>query len=210
MILQEKINLDDLIICNKCNTLHKKVKLPKGGVARCSECGNIMYRNISEAFAKGVAFSITALILYIVASIFPIIEVSIGGVKNSLTIPQMIYTLFNEGYFVVGAIITTVLVITPLSVILSYLLLAILVKFKIFKSLSRHIISFLIISRDWEMIDIFAISILVALVKLFGYAEVSFGVSFVALILFVIVDIFFLKNIRPIEIWSYFNREYNR
>ena len=208
--MQEKINLDDLIICNKCNTLHKKVKLPKGGVARCSECGNIMYRNISEAFAKGVAFSITALILYIVASIFPIIEVSIGGVKNSLTIPQMIYTLFNEGYFVVGAIITTVLVITPLSVILSYLLLAILVKFKIFKSLSRHIISFLIISRDWEMIDIFAISILVALVKLFGYAEVSFGVSFVALILFVIVDIFFLKNIRPIEIWSYFNREYNR
>ena len=202
-------NLDELIICRNCSSLHKRVKLKKGGVAKCSECGNLLYRNIEDAFNKGLAFSITSLVLYIIASLFPIISVSIGGVKNSLTIPNMIYTLFNEGFIVVGSIITVVLVVAPLSVIFSYLLLAILIKLKIFKNLARHIVSFLIISRDWEMIDIFAVSILVALVKLFGYAEVEFGVSFIALILFVIVDILFLKNIRPVELWSYFIREYS-
>jgi len=202
-------NLDELILCNKCNTLHKKVKLPKGGKAKCKECGNLMYRNINDAFNKGVAFSITALILYIIAAIFPIIEVNIGGVKNSLTIPDMIFTLFSEGFFVVGSIVTVVLVISPLSVILSYIILAILAKIKRFKEVSRHIVSFLVVSRDWEMIDIFAISILVALVKLIGYAEVSFGVSSVALVLFVIFDILFLKNIKPIEIWTHFTRSYS-
>ncbi len=202
-------NLDELILCNKCNTLHKKVKLPKGGKAKCKECGNLMYRNINDAFNKGVAFSITALILYIIAAIFPIIEVNIGGVKNSLTIPDMIFTLFSEGFFVVGSIVTVVLVISPLSVILSYIILAILAKIKRFKEVSRHIVSFLVVSRDWEMIDIFAISILVALVKLIGYAEVSFGVSSVALVLFVMFDILFLKNIKPIEIWTHFTRSYS-
>jgi len=202
-------NLDDLIICSKCNTLHKKVKLPKGGIARCQECNTILYRNIEDAFNKGVAFAITSLILYIVASLFPIINVTIAGVKSSLTIPGMIYTLFSEDFFVVGAIIIVVLVVAPLSVIFSYLILAILIKFKKFKSLARHIISFLIISRNWEMIDIFAVSILVALVKLLGYAEVEFGISSIALLLFVIVDIFILKTIKPVELWSYFTREYS-
>lgn len=202
-------NLDELILCNRCNTLHKKVKLPKGGKAKCKECGNLMYRNINDAFNKGVAFSITALILYIIAAIFPIIEVNIGGVKNSLTIPGMIFTLFSEGFFVVGSIVAVVLVISPLSVILSYIILAILAKIKRFKEVSRHIVSFLVVSRDWEMIDIFAVSILVALVKLIGYAEVSFGVSSIALILFVIFDILFLKNIKAIEIWTYFTRSYS-
>jgi len=202
-------NLDNLIICRSCGTLHRKITPPKGGAVNCSECGTILYRNITDAFNKGVAFSITSLILYIVSTLFPIINVSIAGVKNSLTIPQMIYTLFNEGFFVVGAIIIVVLVIAPLSVILSYLILAILFKLKIFKNLARHIISFLITSRDWSMIDIFAVSILVALVKLFGYAEVEFGVSAIALVLFVIVDIFTLKNIKPVELWSYYIKVYS-
>jgi paraquat-inducible protein A len=202
-------NLDDLIICRKCNTLQKKLKLPKGSKTRCIECNHLLYKNFDEAFNIGVAFSITSLILYIVASIFPIINVSIGGIKNSLTIFGMIYTLFNENYFVVGAILIVVLIIAPLSVIFSYIILAILTKLKIFKNLARHIISFLVISKDWEMIDIFAVSILVALVKLFGYAEVEFGISAIALALFVLVDIFMLKNIKAVELWSYYIKAYS-
>jgi paraquat-inducible protein A len=202
-------NLDKLIICSKCSTLQNRVKLPKGAVARCNECNAILYRNVNGAFSKGVAFSITSLILYIIALLFPIINVTIAGVKSSLTIPGMIYSLFSEDFIVVGSIVIVVLVIAPLSVILSYLLLAVIIKLKRYKNLARHIISFLIVSRDWEMIDIFAVSILVALVKLFGYAEVEFGVSAIALALFVIVDIFVLKNIKATELWTHFVREYS-
>jgi len=201
-------NLDDLIICKKCNTLHNKVILPKGAVAKCSECNNLLYRNIDESFKKAISYSITSLILFIIANMFPIISVSIGGVENILTIPHMIFTLFNEGFIVVGAIIILVLIVAPLVTIFSYLVLAILIYFKIYKSFARYIISFLVISRNWEMIDIFSVSILVALVKLLGYAEVQFGVSSIALLLFVIVDIIILKNIQPIELWTYFIRNY--
>ena len=202
-------NLDDLIICSHCETIHKKVELPKKKVARCSVCGKKLYSNVDDTFKKAIAYSITALILFTIASMFPIIKVYIAGQESDLTIPGMLITLFNEGFYVVGSIVFVVIVIAPLIVILSYIALAILTYFKIFRAFARHIVSFLITSRSWAMVDIFLISILVALVKLFGYAQINFGVSSVALLLFVIVDTFVLKNILPVELWTYFNRAYD-
>ena len=202
-------NLDDLIICRHCGTLHKRVKLPKGKIAKCSVCSEKLYSNSIESFKKSISYAITALILYIVANLYPIIKVYITGVESDLTIPAMIYTLFNEGFLVIGTIILVVLIIAPLTVLLSFILLGVISYFKIFKNLARFIISFLILSRNWAMVDIFFVSILVALVKLFGYARVTFGVSSIALLLFVLVDILTLKNIKPVELWNYFNRVYN-
>ncbi len=202
-------NLDDLIICSHCGTLHKKVELAEKKVAKCSVCGKKLYSNVEDTFKKAIAYSITSLILFSIACIFPIIKVYIAGQESDLTIPSMIVTLFNEGFYVVGSIVFVVIVIAPLSVICSYLVLGILTYFKIFRTFSKHIISFLITSRHWAMVDIFAISIMVALVKLFGYAQIGFGVSSIALILFVIVDTFVLKSILPVELWTYFNRAYD-
>jgi len=202
-------DLNDLIICDKCHSLHKKIYLPKNKIAKCSVCGNKLYANIKDVFQRAIAFSITALILFITANLFPIIKVYIAGQESDLTIPLMIITLFNEGFYVVGSIVFVVVIIAPLSVIISYLALGILTYFKIFKFFARHIVSFLINSRNWAMVDIFGVSILVALVKLFGYAQIDFGVSAIALILFIIVDIFFLKSIKPVELWTYFNRVYD-
>ncbi len=202
-------DLNDLIICDKCQTLHKKIYLPKNRVAKCSSCGNRLYANIKDVFQRAMAFSITALILFIVANLFPIMKVFIAGQESDLTIPLMVFTLFSEGFYVVGSIVLVVVVIAPLSVIVSYLALGFLTYFKLFRSFARHIVSFLINSRNWAMVDIFGVSILVALVKLFGYAQIDFGVSAVALTLFIIVDLFFLKSIKPVELWTYFNRAYD-
>ena len=183
--------------------------MPEKKVAKCSVCGKKLYSNVEDTFKKAIAYSITALILFTIASMFPIIKVYIAGQESDLTIPGMLITLFNEGFYVVGSIVFVVIVIAPLIVILSYIALAILTYFKIFRGFAKHIVSFLITSRSWAMVDIFLISILVALVKLFGYAQINFGVSSIALILFVIVDTFVLKNILPVELWTYFNRAYD-
>lgn len=202
-------NLDDLIICHKCQTVHKKVLLKSNSIAKCSKCGYLLYRNSKKIFFRAITFSITALILFIVANIFPILKVFIMGIENDLTLIGMVLTLFKEGFYVVGSIVLVVVIISPLVEMLSYIALFILIKFKILKKLSKYIISFLIISRNWAMVDIFLISVLVALVKLFGYAEIRFGVASIALVLFVIVDIFALKSVKPIELWLYYNGAIN-
>jgi len=167
-----------------------------------------MYRNSKDIFNKTFAFSLTALILFIVANFYPIIDVIIAGDKRELTIAGMIWTLFDEGFFVVGAIVLVVLVLSPLFVMLSYIAIGVLTRLKIAKELAKFFMIFLTRTRDWAMIDIFLASIMVALVKLLHYATIELDIAFVALVLFVIVDILTLKSIKPVELWQYFNRVY--
>jgi len=207
-VKQLRENLDELIICSHCHTVHKRIQLPSKKVARCRSCGTILYSNVKDTMNRAIAFALTAFILFLVFNLFPILKVTVAGVTSVLTIPEMITLLFKNSFFVIGSILLVVLVVAPLIVLLSFILLGILSNLKLYKSMARKIILFLIISRTWAMVDIFAVSILVALVKLFGYAQIHFGVAFYALILFVIVDIFFLKTIRPTELWIYFNRKF--
>jgi paraquat-inducible protein A len=207
MLIDNK-DLDNLIFCRKCGTLHKKIDLEDGKVAKCSQCGVQMYRNSKNIFHKTFAFSITSLILFVVANIYPIMNVIIAGESRELTIIGMIYTLFKEGFVVVGAIILVVLVLSPLLVMLSYIIIGFLTTSKQAQGVVKMLMIFLTRARDWAMIDIFLVSILVALVKLIGYATIKFDIAFVALILFIIVDALTLKSIKPVELWQYYKRVY--
>ena len=201
-------NLDNLIICSHCNKVHERIKLPHNKVARCTSCGTLLYSNIRDTMQKAIAFALTALMLYTIVALFPIMDISIAGSASELTITEMILSLFKNGFFVIGFILIIVLVVAPLTVLISFVVLGILSHLKIKRSLAKRVILFLIVSRKWAMVDIFGVSILVALVKLFGYAEIEFGIAFYALILFTGVDLFFLKTIKPTELWIYFDREF--
>ena len=201
-------DLDNLIFCQNCDTLHKKIELEDGKIAKCSNCGHQMYRNSKDIFKKTFAYSLTAITLFIVANIYPIMNVIIAGESRDLTIIGMIYTLFKEGFVVVGAIILVVLVLSPLMVMLSYIIIGILTQLKRGKDITKTLMIFLTRARHWAMIDIFLVSILVALVKLIHYATIHFDIAFIALILFIIVDALTLKSIKPVELWQYFRRVY--
>ncbi len=58
------------------------------------------------------------------------------------------------------------------------------------------------------MVDIFFISILVAMVKLFDYAQLELGVAFGAMFLVIILDIFILKRVTLGDIWEEYERVY--
>ena len=62
--------------------------------------------------------------------------------------------------------------------------------------------------KPWSMSDIFLISILVALVKLIGYAQIHMGVAFWALVFFVLIDLYISKTIHTSEIWMLRQRIY--
>jgi paraquat-inducible protein A len=201
--------LDSLIICPKCDTLQKRVEVRGKEVAKCFKCKNVLYRSSKSVFNKTFAYSITALILFIVANLFPIINVVIAAEKHSLTMIDMVFTLIKEDFLVVAVIIFIAIFLAPLSILLSYIIIGVLSRIKKGKRIVKYLMVFITQMQNWAMVDIFFVSILVALVKLFGYAEVEFGVSFFALILFVIVDIYAIKSIKPVELWTYYHRIYN-
>ena len=201
MKLENEDALDNLIICRQCFTLHEEVPIKDGSKACCTECGGILYRYDSKLVDHGLALSITGLIFFIVANVFPIIKMDILGNEQFITIPKTISSLFENGFYIVGFICAFLIFIFPLMIFLINILLFMLLKIERGAKLTKELLILLSHITPWSMADIFFISILVALVKLVAFGQIHIGVSFWALMIFVLIDVYITKSIHLSEIW---------
>jgi paraquat-inducible protein A len=197
-----EIPLDKLIICSECHTLHRKIKLKNADAAYCDECENLLYRRHDNLKEKALALSLATLITFLTASLYAIVKIEINGVWQGLTLPFVFVTLFKEDFFIVGLIVSFLIFIIPLLYVVIYTFIMILFNLKTGKETIRKLLVTLAMLRPWNMIEIFLISILVALVKLIGYAQIELGVSFWALVAFILLDIYLTKAIRLADIWD--------
>ena len=201
MKLENEDALDHFIICKKCHTLHQEVPLEDGTTARCSKCGAILYRYDSKLIDKGLALSITGLIFFILANLFPLVKIEILGHEQFITITQTFISLFDSGFYLVGLLCSFLIFIFPFMIFSIHTLLFILLKREQGEKLSKELLLLLSHITPWNMSDIFFISILVALVKLIGYAQIHMGMAFWALMAFVLIDLYLTKRIHVTELW---------
>ena len=201
MKLENEDALDNLIICQKCSTLHEEVPIKDGTKACCSECGAILYSYDSKRIDHGLALSITGFIFFVLANVFPLVQIQILGHEQFITIPKTIFSLFDSGFYIVGIICAFLIFIFPLMIFMINILLFIFLKIKRGEKWTKDLLILLSHITPWSMTDIFLISILVALVKLIGYAQIHMGIAFWALMVFVLIDLYIVKSIQLSELW---------
>jgi len=201
MKLENEDELDNLILCKHCHTLHEEVPIKDGTNACCSKCGAILYRNDSKLLDHGLALSMTGFIFFILANLFPLVKIEILGHEQFITITQTFISLFDSGFYVVGLICSFLIFIFPLMIFTINMLIFILLKRRRGEKLSKELLLLLSHITPWNMSDIFLISILVALVKLIGYVQIHMGMAFWALMAFVLIDLYLTKRIDVKEIW---------
>ncbi len=194
--------LNRLIICKKCATLQKKIVLKPNTKARCIKCKSTLYRKHYDLLDKSLALSFSTLILFIVANLFPIVTIDLGGTVNGITLSSVFISMFEEQFYFTGLISAFVIFLLPFTLILTFLTLLIFMKLRIYESAVKKMLVFLASLLPWNMVEIFLISILIAMVKLIGHAEIHFGISFWALTVFVLFDLYMSKNISLIALWG--------
>jgi paraquat-inducible protein A len=201
MKLENEDELDNLIICHRCHTLHKEIEIQDGSKACCRECKTVLYRYDSRLAEHGLALSISALIFFVLANFFPLVKIEILGHEQFITIIKTISSLFENGFFIVGLILSFLIFVFPLMIITIYMTIFLLLKLRKGEKLSKELLILLSHISPWSMMDIFLVSILVALVKLIGYAQIHMGIAFWTLIVFVLLDIYLTRTIHISEIW---------
>jgi len=201
MKLENEDALDNYVICHTCYTLHEEVPIKDGTKACCTVCGGILYRYDTKLIDNGLALSITGLFFFTLANVFPLVQIEILGLEQFITIPKTIFSLFDSGFYIVGIICAFLIFIFPLMIFLINLVLFTLFKLKRGKKLSKELLILLAHITPWSMTDIFLVSIMVALVKLIGYAQIHMGIAFWSLIVFVMIDIYIVKRVHISELW---------
>ena len=197
-----KHELDQLIICKKCHTLHEKFPLEDKEKALCSKCNVVLYQRDDNMIEKTLALVITAGISFFIAFQFSIITINIQGMEQSLTLSSLFTVLAEHEQYIVGIMFFFLIILFPLIILISMFSLLLLMKWKSSPYLTRRLLILLAYLRPWSMIDIFFISLLVALVKLLSYANIEFGVAFIALLFTLILDIIITKSLSFYELWE--------
>jgi len=201
--------LSEYVICPKCNTLYQKTPLKAGQRARCSVCNTTLYRYDPVYLDRALALSLTGLILLIMANLFPLVQINFLGHMQYVNTPKAIMQLIANGYYVVALGVIFMVLVVPAMVMIDYVVLIALMRQGRGERVTRDLLVLLAKLLPWSMVDIFVVSILVALVKLNDKVSFQFGASFWALVMYIGVDLYLTKAKRIGLLWGLRHRIYH-
>jgi paraquat-inducible protein A len=174
--------------CPECDLLLNPALAQPGDKAHCPRCGYLLQRPRKQSIEKTLALSITGLILIIPANLLPMIGIKIFGNSLDGNLWSGVSTLFREDMWAVAVLVLLSSVLLPIvNLGLAFLLSLHLFIKKSNKYLARWMHWFQHLN-EWAMLEVYALGIIVACVKLSSIAELRFGLGLYAFIALLIVN----------------------
>jgi paraquat-inducible protein A len=181
-----------LVACKVCGQIHDLPELETGTVAECVRCGNRLAQKTPASRHYTAAFALSALLLYFPANLFPILQMSMYGSISQNTIFSGVVRFYKDGDYFVAIVVFLASILIPFLKILGLFLLVITTKFNFEGAKAIRVQLFVVIEAlgRWAMLDVFALAVLISLVKLQRLAVVIPGkgaLAFVLVIMFTIM-----------------------
>ncbi len=157
----KRINVIRCPVCEAVNVDH-------GGAILCHRCDSHIYREPKHGIGRTWALLLTAMILYIPANLYPVLNINniIDGHSGN-TIMGGVILLWDQGSYPIAVIILMASVFVPILkfVLLLYLLISVRHPVSESKALRHKLYYLTEVIGPWSMVDVFVVSILTGLVK---------------------------------------------
>jgi len=191
-----------LLVCEVCR-LVSRAPAP-GSDAHCPRCGAMLHARKPASLARTWAFLITAMILYVPANVLPIMDTSsLFGTQRD-TIVSGVAFLWTSGSFMLAALVFFASVMVPLAKMIALAVLAGSVQLRSrahprTRTRLYRVIEFV---GRWSMLDIYVVTILVALVQVSTVASIHAGPAAAAFGAVVVLTMFSATSFDPRLIWD--------
>jgi len=146
---------NSLIACHECDLLHHIKPLPDGGVAQCTRCGAVLYRQKRDSLDRTLSLTIAALILFVVANTYPFLALKSGGLVKQTTLITGTKELYAQGMEALALLVLFTSILAPLVHLVGMLYVLLPLKFnRLPRSLPRV---FRLVQRlqPWGMLEVF-------------------------------------------------------
>ena len=194
-----------LIACSVCHLLCPAAPPERtAGAAKCPRCGAALHSRKPDSIARTWALVIAACIFYIPANVLPMTTVTSLGMVQSDTIMSGVIYFIQSGSWPIALVIFIASIFVPLVklFILGYLLVS--VQFRSHfrpKDRTRLYLITEAVGR-WSMLDIFVVTILVALVNLGALATIQAGPAALHFAAVVVITMVAAMSFDPRLIWD--------
>ena len=191
-----------LVSCHSCQLVCRAPRAPDDGF--CPRCGARLHRRKPGSLSRTWALILAAYLLYIPANVLPITHTMSFKVSKSDTILSGVLYFMTSGSWFVALVIFVASVVIPLLklLILTFLLVSVQRRsrwhpldrsrlYRVTESVGR-----------WSMVDIYVVTILVALVRLEVVASVEAGPGAIFFAAVVVITMFAAMSFDPRLIWD--------
>ncbi len=190
-----------------CHACHQLSRMPAGfanGEAICPRCEAHIHLRKPNSISRTWALLIAAYILYIPANLLPVMTVISFGKGNPDTILSGVKELIHAGMLPIALVVFFASITVPVLKLLTltYLLLSVQYKSRWRPRERTFLYRITEVVGRWSMIDIFMISILIALVKLEAVATIEPGMGAISFAAVVILTMFAAIGFDPRLIWD--------
>ncbi|WP_169569707.1 paraquat-inducible protein A [Sneathiella limimaris] len=192
-----------LATCLVCHQVVNLVDADHGHHA-CPRCHAEVYFRKHNSLAKCGAYLLAAFLLYIPANIFPIMTLVSFARESKETILSGVYQLVLSGQWGIAFVVFFASIVVPIFKIfaLGYLALSVRQGAHHFPLLRTRLYRFVEWIGRWSMIDIFMISILIALVRFREIATIEVGPGALAFAAVVVLTMLAANAFDPRLIWD--------
>ena len=202
-----------MLSCHVCElVVPRGAARERGHQPHCPRCNEALHRRKPESLPRTWALVIAAAVCYVPANLLPIMRVTSLGQTQSDTILSGVIFLLQHGMWPLALVVFVASVFVPLLklLILIFLLISVQVRstwrprdrsrlYRVTEAIGR-----------WSMVDIYVVTILVALVRLGNLAtvEAASGAIFFAAV--VVLTMFAAMSFDPRLIWDIWEQDHDR
>lgn len=184
--------------CEVCLLLNPR------GCTRCPRCGSPLHSRKPKSVSRTWALLIAALIFYFPANLLPMTTVVTLGRAQSDTIMSGVIYFIQTGSWPIAVVIFIASILVPLLKIgiLAFLLVTVQ-RGSTFRPLERtRLYRITELVGRWSMLDIFVVTVLVALVNLGALASIQAGPAAPFFAAVVVITMFAAMSFDPRLIWD--------
>lgn len=172
---------EQLIICVHCDCVYQRVALAPHQKTLCVRCGAVLQRYNGLTVQQRLALSVAAAVLWLFANAYPVMSISLQGLKNSATLWDSVLALSQGPITFIAMVAAISIIIAPafqvllLIWVLGYALAE--RRSPAFKLCMRGLETL----RPWSMLEVCLLGAMVAVFKLAGMLDVLPGIGLLAL-----------------------------
>lgn len=194
-------SMNELVACKTCGLVQVAEPGADHRNLECARCGDLIWKNRPASRARTLAFSLSALVLYVPANIYPMLTMQYLGRETQNTVWGGVRQLYADHLESVAILVFCASILIPLLklVALLWLVLQRGPRWQRFRTRLYKVICHI---GPWAMLDVFLLAIIVALIRFGRFATIVPGPGIFAFAAVVVFTMLASATFDPRLVWE--------
>lgn len=198
------MKIEKQIICEQCD-LVLDVPVDKGfKVGVCPRCGFVLHHYHPMPIVYSFCYAISALVMLITTDFLPFLSINFSGLSNSMMVLDYTTILNNDDLGVAGWLIFLFMQMFPLVALGCIIICDVSFLLKYRNRFAGKILRLFSFCKDWSMVDVFVVGVLVSLIKLVNLVDVVYESGFWSYIIFALFFLLAISRFHIHIMWDFF------